>query len=144
MPGVRVSTRRAGVVAPPATFLALIAVVASGAADIGELLVWLALCVVSGYFTVRAWRVGVEMTESRLVVRDQLRTHTIEWSAMQRARLEPMRTASPLRNVMPYLALAVDFTSGMSKQFEGVSVAEGVASELPGLIEEVNRRIAAA
>lgn len=140
----RLSTRRVGVVGGPAFFFALSALVASGAPDTGARLTWLVFCLPTGYFLVRAWRVGVEMTDKELVVRDQFRTHRIQWCEMRHARLEPMRTASPLRNQFPYVALAVDFTSGRSRQFEGVSAAEGEAGVLHGMVEQVNRRIGAA
>ena len=128
----------------PAVFCVLMVLLASGESVLGARLMWLALGLVSVYFLVRAWRVGVELRDSELVVRDQFRTHRIQWSEMNQARLEPMRTASPLKNQFPYVALAVDLTAGRSRQFEGVSASEGQAAVLGEMVEQINRRIHAA
>jgi hypothetical protein len=130
------------VIGGPAFFFALSALVASGAPDLGGRLTCLGFCLVTGYFLVRAWRVGVELTDTELVVRDQFRTYRIRWEEMSQARLEPMRTASPLRNRYPYVTLAVDLTTGRTKQFEGVSTAEGAVLDM--MVERINQRISAA
>jgi hypothetical protein len=140
----RWSTRRLGVVGGPAFFFALSVMVATGAPDLGARLTWLGFCIVTGYFLVRAWRVGVELTVTDLVVRDLFRTHRIRWSEMTRAGLEPMRTASPLKNQFPYVTLALGLTAGGTRRFEGVSAAEAEAGVLETMVERINQRIGAA
>jgi hypothetical protein len=115
-----------------------------GESVFGARLIWLALGLASVYFVVRAWRVGVELTDTHLVVRDLFRTHRIRWSDMRQAKLEPMRTASPLKNQYPYVTLAVDLTAGRTKRFEGVSRAKGESGVLATIVDHINRQISAA
>ncbi len=141
---VRWSTRRLAVLALPTIVLVISVLVVVGASDLYVRIVGLGFGLVGGYGSVQTWRAGVELSDTELVVRDEFRTHRFRWDQVRSARLERMRTRSPLAAQFPYEALAVDFVSGPSRQFEGVSAAVGETKVIETIVEEINGRIGAA
>lgn len=68
----------------------------------------------------------------------QLRTRRYPIATVRHARAEPMRTASPLYRVVPYVALTLDFESGESRHFDEVSVRERDREIVDKIVTSVN------
>jgi hypothetical protein len=139
--GERVSTRRLWIVLLPSVLFGSTLVGVLVGPSVGLRLSYGTLCAVLGIWLVHAWRVGVELTTRALVVNDQFRKHTIACGDVREARLEPMRTASLFAGRWPYVALAVVFADGRTKQYQGVSVASSQSKDLRSIVVEINRRI---
>lgn len=134
------STRRLGLWLPPTFFFGLALLIFVGIPEGGSRVFYAILTLAMGYWLVRAWRVGVDMTDDDLVVRGQLRTHRFAWARVRGAAVEPMRTASPLQRVWPYVALEVELEDGLSRQFEEVSAAASDRSTVQRVADEINGR----
>ena len=128
----------------PSIFCAGMLLLAANERVVGALVMWLALSGLGGYFAVRAWRVGIELTDPELVVRGLFRTHRLGWGDVAAARLEPMRTASPFRDQFPYVALALDLVDGRSMQFEACSASKPTSGLLAQVVDQINGRLEAA
>lgn len=137
-----ISTGRLGVWLPPAFFLGFALLLFIASPELGSRLFYAVFSLATGYWLVRARRVGIDVTEAGLEIRGQVRTHRFAWEEVRSAALEPMRTASPLQRVVPYVALVIELTDGRSRQFEEVSAAASDRSKVQRVADVINAHLA--
>lgn len=83
----------------------------------------------------------MELTEERLAVHGQVRTHRIAWRDLRLATAAPMRTASPLRKRFPYVALTLELSDGQRRQFEEVAAAESDRARVDAIVDAINAKL---
>ena len=130
--------RRLGLWLPAAIFFALSLLFVVGARHRGEVWFPVVLSALTGYWLFRSLRVAVEVTESGLTIRGQVRTRHFDWREVSAARLVRMRTASPFQARWPYVALALELTNGRLRRFDDVSAAEPRRSSVERIAEQIN------
>jgi hypothetical protein len=135
------STRRPWLWLPPAFFFGFSVIILAAAPDGGPRLFYAVLAVATGYWLVRAWRVGVDLTDDQLVTRGQLRRHHFAWRRLRGAAVKPMRTMSPFQRLVPYVALTIELEDGRTRQFEEVSAAASKRSRVERVVDEIDARL---
>lgn len=138
---MRYSTTRLWIWLPPAFFFGLTAIVALAAPDVGTRIFYAVLAVGTGYWLLRARRVGVEISTGALVVHGQFRKRRIDLGDVRGASAVPLRTASPLYRYFPYVALELDLANGTTRHFEELSVRERDRSVVDEIVAAVNAAV---
>jgi hypothetical protein len=135
---MRYSTTRLWIWLPPALFFSLSTIVAIAAPSPRTRAFYILLSSATGYWLIRALRVGVEISTDGVAVHGQVRTRRYRLTDVRRARAEPMRTSSPLYRVVRYVALELEFTDDESRHFDEISVRERDRSVVDRIVDSIN------
>lgn len=92
----------------------------------------------TGYLLIRSLHVGVELTAEEVAVHGQMRTRRYPWPHVRRARVEPMRTASPFYRFFPYVALELDLDGGETRHFDEISAKKTDGATIEAIADSIN------
>ena len=133
--------RRAGVWAPPAIALAFTALIALAAPELETQLFFVFTSAAAALWLIRAWRVRVEVNDDAVTVHGAFRRRRLRLDGLRDVSVVPMRTASPLQGMFPYVALAVTRDDGSTTQFEEVSAARSRREPIDGIADAIRARL---
>jgi hypothetical protein len=136
-----IRTTRPSLWLPPAFFFGFSVVFLIGSPEVGSRVFYVLLAAASGYWLVRARRARVELTDDGLTVFGLTRTRRMAWADIRHATAEPMRTGSPFKKWLPYVALTLEFSDGRVRQIEEVAAAASHRATVDSIVAAVNDRL---